>query len=860
MFLKDALSKIALLFLLALFLGSCSAVKRVEDQQYLLTKNTIYVDGSKINTRKAYNQLSQEPNTTLPLINFPLRLHIYNMAKPKPDSVFYDWLAKKPKRQKRLTSLLSKKQVERLGQNYVDFQNFKEEIGEAPTIIDKEKIDKSAQQLRGWYWNYGWFNAETTYEVDTLSGKRASVNYYVTPKEPYKLDSLSSYIKNEVVDSLYQEHKDKSLLKEDQQFDARRFEWERNRLTTLFRNNGLYYFDQENITFNADTINTDHKANIETVIRDREVKEEDTTYTVPFKVYKISDVNIFTNYSKNGELLPITDSIHYDSYKLFRSGASRYKPKALTDAVFIRKNDVYKDQVRSFTYDRMNDIDIFEYPDIRYMEDPRDSTSNALIANIFLKSRKKFGMSYDLDLSRSNIQDFGIRLGSSLLIRNVFNGLETLEIGARASIGSSQDASVTTKNSFFNISEIGGDVKLNFPKIIFPIALDGIIPKTMSPFTTLSAGISMQHNIGLDKQNLTSKYSFLWKPDREQSLNFNLLDLQYVRNLNTDNYFNIYRNSYEEINKIAQDHVEQINPDYFKQENPVLSPTPELTIPDGINQFMGDLKDDRDFGLTNTEKAHASTFVERQERLTENNLIFGSSFNFYKNTRANIYDEEFTQFRFHFEAVGNTLALLSSAFNRNKENGGYSIAGVRFSQYLKTEVDFIKHWDFGQGNIFAVKALAGVAVPYGNSRSIPFVRSFFAGGSNDNRGWRPYDLGPGSSGGPNEFNEANMKLSLNAELRFNLFGSLNSAVFIDAGNIWNVLDNVTDERARFSRFSDLREIAVGTGFGLRYDFDFFVIRLDLGFKAYNPAYNKKKWFQDHNLAHSVVNVGINYPF
>src|SRR5699024_9183341 len=140
--------------------------------------------------------------------------------------------------------------------------------------------------------------------------------------------------------------------------------------------------------------------------------------------------------------------------------------------------------------------------------------------------------------------------------------------------------------------------------------------------------------------------------------------------------------------------------------------------------------------------------------------------------------------------------------------------------------------------------MAGIAIPYGNSKSIPFVRSFFVGGANDNRGWRPYDLGPGSSGGPNEFNEANMKLNFNAEFRFNLFGSLNSAVFVDVGNIWNALDNVDDERARFSQWSDLKDLAVSSGFGLRYDFDFFVIRADIGFKTYDPAYDKEKWFQD----------------
>lgn len=851
-----------LIFFLAAWLFSCSSVKRVGDDEYLLVKNSIYIDSSKINMRKVYDQLAQEPNATLPLINYPLRLHIYNAAKPDPDSIFYQWLYKRPKREERLVKLLSKKQVERLGQNYVNWQGFKERMGEEPTIVNEDKTQKSADRLRAYYWNLGWFNTETSYEVDTLKGKKAEVNYYVKRNAPYSIDSLSSRIQSKVVDSLFQHYKTTSPLRKGDQFEARRFEWERNRLTRLFRNNGLYYFDQEYITFNADTINTGHKVNIETVIANREVSQKDTTFTVPFKVRKVSDVYVFTNYiDNNHRLLPITDSIHYNDFTLFSSGKPRYKSKALTDAIFIKKGEVYKDSSRSFTYDRMNDIGIFQYPDIKFMEDPRDSTNTDLIASVFLKSRKKFGVTYDLDVSRSNIQDFGIRIGGSLLVRNVFNGLETLEIGLRGSIGSSQDASVTTKDRFFNISEIGADLKLNFPKIIFPLATEGVIPKTMSPFTTLGVGISTQHNIGLDKQNLTGKFSYRWNHDRERTLFFNLVDLQYVRNLNPSNYFNIYRNSFDRLNRIAKSHVLHINPDYFEQANPVLSPSPRLTIPDGAAAFMNDLKQGVDFGLDLLEIEETNTLIERRDRLTENNLIFGSSFDYTKNTRQSIYDDDFTQFRFHLEAVGNTLALFSRALGRKKApDGSYHISGVRFSQYLKAEADLIKHWDLGRRNVFAVKALAGIAVPYGNANSIPFVRSFFAGGSNDNRGWRPYDLGPGSSGGPNEFNEANMKLSFNAEYRFNLFGQLNSALFVDVGNIWNVSDNVRDERSRFSSLSDLKELAVGSGVGLRYDFEFFVIRLDFGFKTYNPAYDKQKWFQDYNLKHSVLNVGINYPF
>ena len=176
-------------------------------------------------------------------------------------------------------------------------------------------------------------------------------------------------------------------------------------------------------------------------------------------------------------------------------------------------------------------------------------------------------------------------------------------------------------------------------------------------------------------------------------------------------------------------------------------------------------------------------------------------------------------------------------------------------------MDYTKHWDLGNENVFAVRAFGGAAIPYGNSNNIPFIRSFFAGGSNDNRAWQAYDLGPGSSGSPNEFNEANMKLAFNAEYRFNLLGPIKGALFMDAGNIWNVLDNVEDEGAVFTGLRNLEELALGSGFGVRWDFDFFLIRFDIGFKTYNPALSRgNRFFKEYNFANAVYNVGINYPF
>jgi len=136
----------------------------------------------------------------------------------------------------------------------------------------------------------------------------------------------------------------------------------------------------------------------------------------------------------------------------------------------------------------------------------------------------------------------------------------------------------------------------------------------------------------------------------------------------------------------------------------------------------------------------------------------------------------------------------------------------------------VKHWDLGKENVLATRAFFGIAIPYGNSNSIPFAKSFFAGGPNDNRAWSAYNLGPGSSETTNEFNEANLKLA---------FSSLNS----------------------------LEDIAIGSGFGLRYDFSFFVFRFDVGFKTYDPSYrDENRWFNDYNFTNAVYNIGINYPF
>ena len=853
---KSVFSKISLIFITSAILISCNAVKRVEQDELLLRDNTIYLNGEEINENRIYNQLYQQPNSRF--LGIPLGLHVYNLAKQNPDSAFVTWLNKKPEREERLINIFSKKQVDKIGESYINFNEWLKRTGEAPVIIDEELAQRSMNRLQSWYFNNGWFNAEIDYNIVPLENKKGEIEYFVNTHEPYIVSSLDRRIASPVIDSLYRAYSHNSIIEPGVQYRTLDYNEERDRLTKLFRNNGVYYFDQEYISFEADTINTNNKVNTTVIINNRQVSQGDTTARVPFKIHEISKVNVFTDYSFNNRFEPISDSVNYNGYNIYSFDELEYKPKAITDAIFIKPGEVFKDEDRTRTYNRISSLRVFKYPNIEYVPDPSDSTNTDLIANIFLSPQQKYSLSFDFDISQSNIQDFGIGFGGSLLIRNVFGGAENFEISGRGSVGASSDvARGADRDRFFNISEVGGDLKLIFPRIWAPFETEIVIPKYMSPFTSLSVGVSTQHNIGLDKQNFNGILNYRWYPSNILTHSLDLLNIQYVRNLNTDNYFNVYRNSYSNLNDILQSGNVRTSPFYLNEEG-------VLSIPSGAENFINDVVEGNaaTTGLTPAQEQEVRNIGERKSRLTENNLIFASNFTYLRNNKENLYDDDFSRFRFKIEAAGNVLSAFSAITGAPKNsNGNYEILGVNFSQYIKTELDYVKHWELGNEDVFAVRAFGGVAIPYGNANSIPFIRSFFAGGPNDNRAWQVYDLGPGSSGGRNEFNEANMKLAFNAEYRYNLFGALYSAVFVDVGNIWNVLDIVEEEAAVFNELSDLKDIAVGSGFGLRYDFDFFVIRFDLGFKTYDPARPEgERWFKDYNFNNVVLNVGINYPF
>ncbi|MFT4833073.1 MAG: hypothetical protein ACI815_002737 [Psychroserpens sp.] len=854
--LKNHSAKIGLL-LLGIAITSCNALKRVADDELLLTKNSIYADEKKVSNEDAQSLIVQKPNSTL--FKYPLRLHLYNLAKKDPDSSYQTWLHKNDKREERLNNLLSKKQVAKLGESFMvkGYSEWFKKIGEAPVIIDTSKTRKSLERLKAYYGGKGYFNANATYVLDSSKRKqRAAIDYQLTLGDPFIIDTFSKKISSPAVDSIYQLNTKNSLIKSGRQFNISDFNNERERLTNILRNTGIYGFQESSISYEIlrDTTKAsdDQKLDVEMSIEDLRKRDENTVTTSKYYVHRFNKVNIYADYLFNTNEDSL-QSIDFNNFTIYYQGKLRYKPKALTDAIFIKKDSVYRELDRIRTYRQIANLNTFKYPNIDFIV---DSTQSKIESNIYLSARPKYSLQLDTDVTHSNIQYAGLAFSSSLVTRNVFGGAETLSFSVRGSAGLLSDASLSNEKY---VTEIGGDINLNFPRFWLPFFnTKKIIPYYMLPQTKISIGTSFQKNIGLDKQTLNTIYGYNWSPSETKKHNIELLNIQYVRNLNQDRFYNVYNNSFDRLNDIALTafDTDPTVSEFFEEDNL------QLSIPVGTKDFTTAVLVDGRFNLPTNDFNDVRSLEERRIRLTENNLIFAGNYTFTKNNKQGITDNEFYQFRMKLESAGALLSALKNVipFNQN-DNGNNLVFGVPYSEYIKTEFDFIKHWDLSQSNVIAFRSFFGLAVPYGNSDNVPFVRSYFAGGSNDNRAWNAYSLGPGTTENLNDFNEANLKLAFNLEYRFPIAGAVKGALFADAGNIWNVFDALENSEATFNNLSSFGDIALGTGFGLRYDFTYFVFRLDTGFKTYNPAVEgSNRWFGGYKSGDAVFNIGINYPF
>jgi outer membrane protein assembly factor BamA len=228
--------------------------------------------------------------------------------------------------------------------------------------------------------------------------------------------------------------------------------------------------------------------------------------------------------------------------------------------------------------------------------------------------------------------------------------------------------------------------------------------------------------------------------------------------------------------------------------------------------------------------------------------------------------QDYTLARYSIETAGNVLNGLSHLLGSPDSIGNYKVFGVRFSQYVKGEYNITHHQIFDKDNRFVYHMGVGIATPYGNADVIPFEKRFYSGGANSVRGWGESMLGPGEyhriTSLPRDFNQVgDIKLDMNMEYRTKMFWLMEGALFLDAGNIWTIKDYSTQDKGVFKFDTFMSQIAIAYGLGIRLDFSFFIARVDVGMKLYNPELTRtQKWRTSPVWDDMALHFAIGYPF
>jgi len=249
----------------------------------------------------------------------------------------------------------------------------------------------------------------------------------------------------------------------------------------------------------------------------------------------------------------------------------------------------------------------------------------------------------------------------------------------------------------------------------------------------------------------------------------------------------------------------------------------------------------------------------------QNHFDAGVGGTFYHTDKTGtVAKDPFKYYRISMDLSGNVLGLFRNLM-KSDENGKGQIWGAPYTQYVKAEISCGKTWCIGKrdGDVIAAHFVAGAGYAYGNSTAMPFEKQFYCGGANSMRGWQARALGPGRS----PFNKAfsipsqtgDMKIEANLEYRFDLFWKLEGALFTDVGNVWTLMDD--NELSHFTASNFLKTIAADWGYGLRCDFNFMIVRVDMGLKLYSPDsaqwMSPTRWLRDDGFA---IHFGVGYPF
>ena len=780
---------------------SCYTYRYVPDGEHVLYKNNLEV------TMSDSTEVSDEVNDALK------NARNYFLQKSNTTVLGIDWL--------------------RVGMNIYGIANPKDKsfvgnyfrrLGQAPRVYDADKAARTASQLQRLLHAKGCFGSTVTFDTLKMTRNNLTVGYHVKATPRYIIDEVNYRTDNSDVRRLLDEWRETSLLRTDEPYDQDNISAERTRLVNNLREAGYYRASNDVVSFEVDTTYSPRRLSIDVRVDGSNLQ-----------VYHINNIYIYPNSTaglrgRSGTTGTQQNTVTFDTliynyptswrnvdFQFVYSSPMTLSPKTISRTMMLFPGMPYRPRYISSTYNSLLNLRNFKYINIDFSESPSSTDTLPLVdAHVRLISATQQRLSLSLELTNASPigsgDSAGFLAGGNLGLesaleyqhKNLFGGAELLKVKLSGVFELPKNIFRNSEGGFydhFSAFEAGIDASLDMPILLLPFTSQ-LAWQRVKPHTLVSIGGSYQYRYYFERILANTAFGYTWSHSQRASHQLLPIELTFVRMLNLDASF-----------------AARLN---------------------GISDLRLKYK-------------YSSHFImDARYDYTYTNQQYGTRHNF-------------SALHLSVESAGNALALASTLMSTATDsNGIVELLGVPFSQYVRFGGEWTHYHYFGDKSTFVSRLLVGAGLPYGNSMSMPYEKSFFGGGPTTMRAWQLRRLGPGGYISEDNMLErvGDLQLVLNFEGRFPIVSILEGAVFTDMGNVWLLNASEQYENGEIKWSSIPREVAVGVGAGLRLNVSIATLRVDFALPLYDPGYTaSQRWRPRHWIFSQVVtNFGINYPF
>lgn len=688
-------------------------------------------------------------------------------------------------------------------------------FGSKPKLMANVNPQLRAQVAEHQLDKYGYFNGKVTYDVLTQSNpKKAKVAYQVDFGHLWTLDSMAYLNFPAKSKQFIDASMNKALIRKGSPFNVANMESERQRITRLFRNRGYYFYQNSYASYLADTVNVPGKVQLRLMMAD----SVDDRATRQWYIGKIH-VNFRKQYMEElkDSFVRSYLSFHYNGRKM------PIRPGIVLQSLRLRPRELYRVRTEERAKTGLQEMGLFSYSSIQFT--PRsvqtlDSLGNVvyrdtLDANIDLVFDKPYDFYVEANARGKTTGRVGPELVVGLTKRNAFHGGEKLTVNLHGSHEWQTISQAGGGSTRINSYEYGSDVSVEFPRIITPWNMfrtmeqnerryrAGHMPTKYRgvPTTTIKASMNVLNRASYFRRHVAAgELTYAWSTSYQHQHSFSPLILSYE-------FMNSRTAAFDSI--LA------------------LHPYLQISMRD---QFVPKM---------------SYTYTYRSPRRYRHPITWSTT----------------------ISEAANILSLGYMAAGKGWNEKDKKMFKNPFAQFLKLETDFVKYWRITQDGTLVGHVNAGIIWSYGNAENAPYYEQFYIGGANSVRAFNVRSIGPGRYQPTNSKysyidQTGDIKYLMNLEYRQKVWGDLYGALFLDAGNVWTIRNHEYSPLGKFDVDKFFRQLAVGTGVGVRYDMGMFVIRVDWGIGLHVPydtgkngIYNIRR-FKDAQSLHFAVG----YPF